>query len=195
MQPNDPYSFITNPGTAQQRPVGGGSMKSRLIIVGVSAAVLLVVVMIFVALLGSSGKGLAKDYQDLLQQQTELVRVSEIGREKAAQSDAKNLAITTSLSISGQQKALLSIAKKAGAKTDTKSLALGKNVDTDSTLNTAEQANQFDTVFIKTVQDELTTYKQTLKKIYDQTTKKTTKDILNTDYVDVSALLGKSSQQ
>lgn len=192
MQPNDPYSFITNPQAAGRRPAGGGSMKTRLIVAGIGATILVIIAVIFVSVLGNGGGGLKEDYQTLLKQQTELIRISEIGNDKARQADAKNLAITTGLSVSGQQKALLSIAKKAGAKTDDKSLALGKNVETDSKLNTADQTNRFDEEFIKTVKSQLADYQQMLKKIYDQTTKKTTKDILNKDYSDISILLGKT---
>lgn len=191
---NDPYGFITNAGAQQRRSFGGGSMKTRLMVVGGAGAVLLIVGILIIALLSGSGGGLAADYQTLLKQQTELIRISETGQLKARQADAKNLAITTSLSISGQQSNLIGIAKKAGAKTDAKTLALGKSVETDSKLNTADQTNQFDEVFIQTVKTQLGEYQQTLKKVYDASSSQATKDTLNKNYSDVSILLGKTSQ-
>ncbi len=186
---HNPYEFITNPAKPAKRsllPAGG--KKQRLIIVAVAAVIFITIILVFVSLLSSSGS-IKPDYQSLVQQQTELIRISEIGRTKAAGADARNLAVNTSYTISTQQNNLEPIAKKAGAKTDKKTLGLGKNPKTDSALDDAAQANNFDSVFITTMQDSLKKYQQTLKKIYDHTNSKSSKEKLSNAYNDTSLLL------
>ena len=192
---HDPYEFITNPGRPAKKSLlgsvlGGNSAKGRLIIAAAGVVILLFLVVIAYSFITSGNGKLKQDYQSLAQQQAEIIRVSEIGVSKAKQTEAKNLAVTTKYTLTSQQPAILSLAKKAGAKTDAKTLILGKDNQTDSLLTTADQTNQFDTVFIKTLQTKLQKYQQALKKIYDASSKTATKDILTKDYDAVTSLIG-----
>jgi len=193
---HDPYGFITNPAKAPKKSglgkllPGGNSKQSRLIIAAAGGVILLFLAIIAYSFITSSGGDLKQDYLSLAQQQAEIIRVSDIGVSKAKQSEAKNLAVTTKYTLTSQQSAILNLAKKAGANTDAKSLILGKDNQTDSLLTTAEQTNQFDTVFIKTLQTKLQKYQQTLKKIYDASSKKSTKDILSNIHDNIDVLIG-----
>jgi len=84
----------------------------------------------------------------------------------------------------------LALAKKAGADTDAKTLASTKDTKTDDLLTSADQANHFDEVFIKTIRERLQKYQLALKKVYEATSKTSTKDTLSKDYNAVDTLLG-----
>ncbi len=167
----------------------------RILILVVGLVILLLLIVGVMSLLNKGGANLKADYLSLAQQQTELVRISEIGVTKAKQSEAKNLAITTKLTIASQQVTTLGLAKKAGTDTATKSLVLGKNSQTDVLLTTAEQSNQFDETFTKTVLASLKTYQQTLKKIRDAADDKSTKTTYGNYYSAVGTLLGPEPTQ
>jgi hypothetical protein len=190
---NNPYDFIANQGGKKGRLAGGGSMKSRIIIVVVAAAVLLIIGIVLISLLSGSGGGLKDDYTSLVQQQAELIRIGELGTQKARQAEAKNLAYTVKLSLASQQGDMIHLAKKAKADTSAKSLALGRDSQTDAALTAADQSNRFDSTFITTMQAGLQKYQQALKKVYDQSTNKTNKALLSKAYDDVGVLIGNQS--
>ncbi|HSX46414.1 MAG TPA: hypothetical protein VLF87_00260 [Patescibacteria group bacterium] len=175
---HNPYQFITNPNKPARRSGFVGSLKQRLLIAFVGLAILLIVAVLVINLLSSGGNGPKEEYVSLLQQQTELVRVSDIGTQKAHGADAKGLAITVKYTMESQQPTLIKLAKKTGADTSTKTLGAGKNSQTDSALTTADQTNQFDAVFTKTVQDALRKYTQTLTKLNSESSRASTKQTL-----------------
>ena len=184
MTTQNPYDFITSAPTKPKRSLlpGGNSKTGRLLIAGAAGVALLLMVLVFVSILNSGNTALKSDYTELTRQQTELIRISTLASNKARQSDTKNLAITTQYAVASQQAELLPIAKKAGAPTDPKSLALGKNSSTDAALTTAEQANQFDSAFTKELVASLQAYQKQLKKIYDASSDNDTKDALSKSY-------------
>lgn len=188
---NNPYDFITQPPTRKKRSwlPSGGSKRQRILVACAGLVILLILAAIVIGILGRSDSGLRADYLSLAQQQTELIRISEIGVTKARSAEAKNLAVTTKLSLMSQQPAILKLAKKAGAKTDAKSLGGGKNTQTDSALTSAAQTNQFDVVFTKTMQTNLKKYQDTIKKIQGQVSAPATKDILAKDNENTDLLI------
>jgi hypothetical protein len=191
MVSQNPYDFITSSPAKSKKSLlpGGNSRTGRLLIVGAAGIALLIVILVFVSFLNSGSTALKAYYTELTQQQTELIRISTVAGSKARHSDTKNLAITTQYSIASQQTELLSLAKKAGAPTDPKSLALGKNTSTDAALTTAEQANQFDAAFIKELVASLQAYQKQLKKIHDASSDNAARDVLSKSYNAVDDLL------
>ncbi len=188
---NNPYDFITNPASQPKKKLfpGGNSLTSRLIFIGGGVVILFLIGMLVISLLNSGAKSLKNEYTSLVLQQAELIRVSDIGVEKARQSKAKNLAITTRLSLTSQQPDLLALAKKAGAPTEPKILATGADAKTDTLLTTADQSNQFDEEFTKFIYASLLKYQQSLKNVYDATSKTSTKDTLSKNFNAVNVLL------
>lgn len=188
---HNPYDFITNPAAPQKKGLlpGVNSKIGRLILFGAGALLLITLALIVMAALNSGSSALKTDYADLAQQQTELIRISGIGVTKARQAEAKNLAITTQYTLASQQPGTLALAKKAGASTDAKTLALGKDAQTDAALTSADQANQFDAEFTKILIASLRDYQKQLKKIHDATTNETTKATLSKSYNAVDDLL------
>jgi hypothetical protein len=185
MQPHPDYDFIVNANHTPKRPlVPGGNSKRGRIIIAVSGIVLLfIIASLVMVMLASSGNSQKETLLKTAQQQAELIRVSKIGVDKARDPAARNLAITTNLSLQSDQTTLLSHVKLS-----TKEIALGKNTKTDIDLTTAEQSNRFDEVFTATIQTELAAYQKTLKTAYDQASSKKLKASLSDLYTHAGVL-------
>lgn len=188
---SNPYAFITqSPTTGIPSKPPGGSKKKRIIIVGAGVVLLLIIGGIVMSILSSASDGPKTDYKELVHQQVELIRVSDLGLKQARSPEARNLAVTTKYSLLSEQPELLKLAKKAGVLTDAKSLTLGQDTQIDSSLKTASQTNQFDEVFIKIMQSNLKKYQAALKKVHDESTSKSTKAILDKDFTNAGILIG-----
>lgn len=191
---NNPYSFITNPETPKKKgsnlPVPTGKI-GRIIIVAGMFIIILMLFSIGSSLLSKGDKVKIQQLKDVVYQQGELIRVSEIGVKKAKTTEGKNLAITTQLSLISEQAELQKTLKSLKIKTDTKTLG-GPNKKTDELLTNAEQANQFDEVFIKTIQANLLTYAKAVQTAYKNTpdTSKVTKSALEAQFKDAVTLSG-----
>jgi flagellar basal body-associated protein FliL len=185
MHPTPDYDFILN---ADQKPTkkprlpSGNSKQSRILIVVIGAVALLiiaVIAMVFISNAGSAGKA---DLLKAAEQQAELIRISQLGVERAKGTTAKNLATTASFSLQSDQAILRSALSKNGITLSDKQLLAGKNEKTDAVLTSAEQSNKFDEVFIQTMQTQLKAYQQTLKSAYDSTGSKSLKTTLSTQF-------------
>lgn len=185
----NPYDFITNPGNQPKKNLFGGNLKARLMVVAGLAVILLIIGIVVASILGSSSSELKSEYQSLVQQQAEIIRVSEIGAEKARSSDSKNLAVNTQLSLTSSQGDLLKLASKSGATTNPKIIALGKDSNTDNELTKAEQTNRFDEAFAVKITQLLAEYQKTIKSIYDRTTSESAKSTLNQAYNNSATLM------
>ncbi len=177
--PHNPYDFL-NDAPKQKRSMlpSGNSKKQRILIFVAGLALLLIVgVIVFSLLTGSSG-GTKEDFTSLEQQQAELIRIADIGINKAKQSDTKNYAVTAKYTIISQQGPIQSMAKKAGVKVSQKQLQLGKNTKTDATLTAADQTNQFDQTFSLVYKTQLLTYRRTLERLRTEVSSKKSRDTL-----------------
>ena len=190
------YSFITNPAKPAKKSLlpTGGSQKSRLVIVLGGLFGLIILAVIVMAVISSIGSGEKQQWLKLAQEQQELIRISEIGSQKAQNRDTKNLAITTKLSLTSSQSTINSLAKKNGAQVDSKSLALGRDSKTDAILKTAEQTNQFDKVFAEVLKTKLTTYQSDMKKLYEGTASAKTKASLASAYTNAGVLVTEANR-
>lgn len=180
MQPQEnPYQFINDTNHKAKKsllPTGNGK-QGRIIVAIVGLVVLMIVGFVAMTLLSSGGNAEKQDLLKAAQQQTELIRISKIGIEKARDPATVNLAINTSLALQSDQTVLLS-----HTKVTSKELALGRSNKTDVALTTAEQSNKFDEVFTQIIQTELTQYQTTLKSAYDKASGKKLKASLTDLY-------------
>lgn len=174
----NPYEFITNPGV---EPVGPPK-KQRILVVAVIALVLVMVGVLIISLLSSSGGGPKDAYLKLVQQNAQLVHVSELGEKTASSSPTKNLAVTARFSLTNTQTSITALAKKAGAPTDAASISAGLDKKIDAKLADAELNNRFDEEFTATLQELLDAYQKELKNIYEQTTNSNDKKTLEQAY-------------
>jgi hypothetical protein len=183
-----PYDFFLKdqPKLKKDLSLGGGSLKKRLLIAGVGVVVLLMVLIVFMSLVFGGNKGVNQQLLELAQEQTEIVRVADVGVTKSRGAAAKNLAITTKYSVTTSLNELLSLLKK---KANGKELGLKKNSRTDQTLDSAATNDNFDEVFTETLQTSLKAYRTNAKKIYDASSGQKTKKVLADAYNGVSVLL------
>ncbi|MCA9337445.1 hypothetical protein KC951_01915, partial [Candidatus Saccharibacteria bacterium] len=126
-------------------------------------------------------------------QQTELIRIASVGEQKATGETAKSLAINTKLTITSQQTALSNYLKSNGKKKlSAKDLTGAENSDANTQLANAETNGRFDDVFIDVMNETLADYQASLKNTYSTVSGNTAKQLLSTDYEQVSILLGQN---
>lgn len=189
---SNPYEFITSPNKPVKKSLFGGGTSGKLFPILILVVIVVVVLAIGASLLG--GGSSKDDYTKLLQQQAEILRISDLGLKDARGSGAKNFTITTKETIYSQQGTLTKLAASAKVKLKPKVLAAGKNANTDKKLTDAQQTNKYDEVLVTILKDNLKQYQQTLKKIYDSTSKKATKTTLDESYAAVQILINAQTQ-
>lgn len=196
MQPDqpanvNPYDFLTNSPTPKRgfSLPGGNSKNTRILLVVAGLVLLLFVGIIFFSLLSSGSKTNTERLISIAAKQQELIRVSGIGISKARTADARNLAVTTELSVLSSQQQTLSLLKKQGHKLSTKDLAVDKKASTDTTLTNADQNNSFDDAFLGILVTQLGDYRTNLRTTYDGSQSKSEKIILDTAFRGTALLL------
>lgn len=187
--PEPDYDFIMAANHKPKKPIlpRGNSKQSRIVIVVVGAVVLVAILAIVAALINRASSAGHDTLVLAAQEQTELIRISTIGVDKARDPGTKNLAVTAQLSLKSDQTALLS-----HVKVSPKELAFGKNTKTDIALTTAEQSNKFDEAFTAELKKELATYQKTLKTAYDEASSKKLKTTLSDNYTHANTLIGEN---
>lgn len=183
------YDFIMSPGAGKKgfTPGDPSSMKKRLILVVVGILGLMIVITVVMSLLFGGSSENQLQLVSLANKQNELIRVSDIGIKKAHNLEAKNLAMTTKLSLSSEQATLQAAIKKQGVKVTT---AGGKDEKTDEMLTVAEQNNRFDEEFLAHLRAALIDYQKDLKVAYDGAISKSFKDTLASQYEKAAILAG-----
>lgn len=190
------YSFITNPYKPTKKSLFsfGSTKKSRILLVVGGLVGLAMMVGLVALVVGSLDDAAKQDWLTLAQQQQEIIRISDEGSKRAQNRDTKNLATTTKITLESSKASINSLAKKHGATIDSKTLALGKDAKTDAALKTAEQTNQFDSVFQKILQTELNEYQAILKKLNENTDSKSTKTGLTSAYSNARILAAEANR-
>ena len=150
---------------------------------GVVGGVLLILIVLVFALLSGGNK--SPGLLEIAQTQQELIRVSEIGVQKAGSQNARNLAVSTDFTIRSSQKDMLSRLKKVKPKV----LDIKQNKKTDDLLTEAALNNRFDETFEKVIQQQLVEYQKLLKSTYDGTSNQKLQNILNGDFTSAGLLI------
>lgn len=195
---SNPYDFFMKPGVPEPpksklpMPLGGKTLKGKIMLAVGAGLVLLIITFLAATLLGGS-KGPSDKLLEVVQEQTELIRVTDKAKVDARSTKTQVFATNVGLSLTTAKLQILPIAKKSGAKTDIKDLSGKQSSATDKVLKTATENNQFDELFTKTVTDQLTAYKKSLNETYQATTNKKDKQTIKNAY-DGAVLLLTSSQ-
>lgn len=192
------YDFITNPNKPPKKSIlpGRGSSKTqRVIIVVAGFVILFMLIFIFASFVTSSGKPNTEQLTTVLQTQTEVSRVAEIGENKSSTENAKKLASTISIVVESQKTQLNSILASQEIKINPKQLNAGKKTETDQTLTTAEKNGRFDDAFVQAMRAELEGYQKTLKAAYDGSPSKSVRETLNADYQQINIIIEDISKQ
>jgi flagellar basal body-associated protein FliL len=170
----------------------GGTKKRLLIIVGGAVLLLVVFGVVFSLLFGGDDK-VAQQTLKLAQQHTELIRVAEIGTKQAKAQDTRNRATTAKLMLQSSQDQITAIAKRDQAVSSAQ-LAGDKSSKTDTALQTAEQTNRFDEVFLETLYTQLRSYQKTIKTTLPLITSSKDKQTLNDLHSQIDKLLPQTTQ-
>lgn len=185
MQPNGPtqYDFIMNDAPKKKGlfSFGGFGGRQRILAIIIAVGVGLCVVVLLFSLL-TGGSNTTTELVSLAQEQTELIRVANVGIDKARTTEGKNLAVTASLSVTSSRTKVMALLAKQHKKLKDKQLALKQSANTDKALETAALNNRFDETFIQTMNDSLQKYQAHLKQIYDMSKSKSEKEVLNEAY-------------
>ncbi len=184
------YDFILNPLPKKKKGLipKGETAKQRILIVVIGGGLLLIIVILGISVL-FGGKTNADALIDLAQRQTEIIRVSELGLQKAKAPEARNLAINSKLTVQTSANLTVERLQKLGQKPKEKDLILKKNTQTDQALTDAGLNNKFDSTFVETLRSLLTDYRLTVKKLYDTTSNQTEKQFLAASFDGVTLLI------
>ncbi len=190
---NNSYDFIMSPEGAQKPGNvfgAGSSKKSRIIIVAIGIALLIVLFMVGSYFLTRASKQTTARMVEVVQEQAEIIRVADIGVQKARTSATKDFAVNVRLSVETSQKEILTLLRKRGHKLNIQVLGKKENTKTDQALNDAFLTNRFDDTFSETIRGQLITYRKHLQETYNGSTNKIEKGALAKNFKDVSTLLG-----
>lgn len=186
----NPYDFITNPAPDPKTPKLGNSFKSRLLIVAGAGVLLIMIASILGAVLSRSGKGDISGLKDIAAHQTELIRVAELGADKAQSTPIRSLAYTTKLSVTTQHQKLVAYLGTRGVELTEVELAAHHDDSVDEELETAAGNNRFDEAFNEVLNQELTDYNNSMKTAYQSATSEKSKALLAESYASSGTLLG-----
>ena len=192
---NEQYDFIFTPG--EQPPEkktllsGDNPKRNRMLLVGVGAVVFIICASIVFNFISGLGRENTDALVSAAKQQQELIRVASIGVEKSKTQAAKNIAITTKLSMQSEQ-AEMQAALKAAKLNPRKILVGSQNAKTDAALTNAEQNNRFDEEFLSIMTTSLKSYQETVRTAYNNAVSQKLKTALTTQYKSANALAGVS---
>ena len=185
----NPYEFITNPGQPPKSPLLGGSTKSRIFIV-VGAIFLLLILFGIASTILSSGKNASTvALKNVIAEQEELIRISDIGFKDALGTEARGYAITVSLTMKTSQQELTERLTATKAKMNAIDLKAKNNPKTDEALTAAQASNRYDEALTEALNDNLSKYMKDLKSTYNSTGSEKTKAALNKAYDNAAILL------
>lgn len=186
------YDFILNPQKApKSKKLGFGSNSNFgfTIAVIVGGAVLFMIILALILNAFGGGGGRTTDFISLTQTQTELMRVSDQGAKTAVQQSTRNLSVTIQFSINTQRQQILNYLTRNGTTVGEKDLKLKQNATVDQQLASAKATSTFDLVFAEIMQDQLTTYANSLKQVHGLTTNQFEKELLSTYYEQTQLLI------
>lgn len=186
MEPNDQYDFITNPQATPKKSIGSGMSKKKIaLFAGGGILILGIIISVVVSITGNQPTN--TDYLlAVAAKQSEIIRVSDIAIKEAKGIEARNLAMTTKLSLRSDQSSLTTVLKSQKVKIP----KAAENPKTDAMLTNATQNNRFDEVYLKFIQAELVDYQKKLNTAYKTSVNKKLKEAIGIQYQNASIIIG-----
>lgn len=176
-----------NPNTKPKKPSVFAGLAGKLLLVVIGLLALGGVAMLIINLVVPSDPTIER-MQGLLQQQVEVVRVSETIQRSATDPELKNVALTAQLSVDSSRQATESYLTSRNIKINPKTLGLKRNAETDTTLEAAKSSGTFDSTAATVLKDELQAYSQQIASDYkvikgDKATKLTYENYRSAKYL------------
>lgn len=194
-QTQSSYEFIMNPPEPpkQSRLPGGGSLLSRIALIGGGLVVLLIIANIARGAL--SGPSPFPSYVSILQDQQVLIYVSTKALEEDSLSSTnRDFASTTQLSMTSSQTALIGYLATNDQVVDAKVLNAKVTPDLDKRLETALAATTYNSTFQEIAKTTLVDYTARMQRTYDAFEGKKGRDLLAKDYKQAELLLEQLNQ-
>ena len=161
------YDFILNPAAAPKKSpfnFGGGLVPGKLI--AILGGVFLLVIILAVVVNMSGGGTDKADMLAVAQDQTELLRLIEVGDTNVKSQALQNFNATAAASTTSDQLAFLEYMGNNDLKVNSKDLALGYDSAVDTQLNNALSAGTFETAYKEVMDKELAQYQTDLTAAY-----------------------------
>lgn len=183
------YDFITNPAkTAKKPPLlsknnRSGLIKLVLIVLGVLILITAAVSMLF------GGDSNRETLLTVARKQSQIIAIATSGADKAGSNQAKALALSTQLTITTDQWALINQLTKNGDKVKSKEYSSTPSSQVTSELATAERNGRFDEVFSNIIKQQLAEYQRDLQTANSSVSSKSAKLLLAKDYENAGLLL------
>lgn len=187
------YDFITNPTPPPNKPVLGGSMKSRMIIVVGGFFLAMILLWIVSTIVSSGGKQATTNLKRVVAEEQEIIRVTTLAETDAIGSDAKGYALTVNFVMTSNQKSISDQLLTQKIKLTKEEQAMKMNPKTDEILKSSKTNNQYDSTFINTVDELLKKHQKTVKNAFDTTDSLKTKEVLKKIHEDCETLLSAKS--
>lgn len=193
--PSGQYDFIVNAGKGSSNNwLVTAPLKTRIIVVAVGGLILLLILWIGIALLTSSAGGNVQNFTTLVQEQTELMRISQDPVNNATLQPTQNFAETTELSVTSDQQAFLAHLKALGSEPSKQILAAKQSSASDAQLAAAKQAGTYDQTYVAITQKSLTTYATGLQQAFQSTSNPKERQLLKSAYQHAQLLIALSKQ-
>lgn len=168
------FDYILNAPTPKKTPLAfgtGGNQKQRILVSIIFVVVVLIIVLVGFVIFRSVTKKDYTSYKSAVDQQTEIIRIADLGSTKARTASVKNYASSVRLITTSEKSETVSFLKNSGLKIDEKALALKKDGNNDTLLASAEQANQYDEKLVAILNGLVVTYQKNIKSLPAATTK------------------------
>lgn len=187
--PKPNYDFIMNPASPPKRSLfgGGNSLKSRIFIIAGGALLLIIVASVGMSILRGGGSVDKSTMLSVIQDQTELKRLSQLGVESGVTQPVKNFSITSQLTMASDQATLLDYLKKQKYVPNPKTFGLKRDAAVTKQLEAAKSSSTFDTAYTDIMKEALSSYQKDLTTAY-QSAGPNGKKILNNAYSNVDLL-------
>lgn len=143
--------------------------KTRIKMAAISGGLLLLLAVILGAIIFSNDEGLQTSLTRVAQRQNEVIRIAEIGEDKARSQEVLNASIVIKASLKSSQNQVSAVLASEGGSPSRAILRQLENEQTTRELNAAEQANQFDEVYLEIMQSQLLSYMASLEAAYAHT--------------------------
>lgn len=173
---------------AQKGPVGKFSSLGKPAKILATAVVALILVVV-AAMVFSSGESNSQQVINLIAQNQEIIRVSQLQDQKFSDGNTKGLSATTQAAMNSQKFQLSDYLTKANVKYSPQQLAAKMNPNIDTKLQTAAQNNNLDDAYISYLKTSLTDYMNSLSETFKATKSQTLKSALQSASNSVQTLL------
>ena len=162
------FDFILKNDQAPKSRLAMPSLPKPVLFLLTGVLILFTLIIIF-SLLSSRGNAGTKQLVDLLSRQQEIIRVSSIAKPLLRNSDTLNLEATAEASATSDKAQLLAYLKAIYIKVNQKKLTIYLNKTSDSSLKTAAQNNNADSIYTAYLKTHLADYRAALRAAFADT--------------------------